>query len=124
MKLFGLLSCKSIRFSFCRFFFSFSSSSSSSRCLRTIAQYNGADEHLCYSKTLPDKLKDIREKWTKSTDIQEEAKALWYIIHRNVKPGRVHIDECRTTTANISWNLNIKNWNDQDLNYRVILSKN
>ena len=91
--------------------------------MRTIAQYEGADEHLCYSKTLPDKLKDIREKWTKSTDIQEEAKALWYIIHRNVKPARVHIDECRTTTVTISWPLNIKNWNDHDLRYRIILSK-
>ena len=60
--------------------------------MRTIAQYDEANEHLCYSKTLPDKLKQIREKWYKYKDIQNEAKLLWYMIHKNIKPNRPRID--------------------------------
>ncbi len=60
--------------------------------MRTIAQYDGANEYLCYSKKLPEKLKQIREKWTKYKDIQDEAKLLWYMIHKNLKPNRPKID--------------------------------
>lgn len=63
----------------------------SRRCLRTIAQYDGANEQLCYSKNLPEKLKQVRQKWYSSKDIQDEAKLLWYMIHRNIKPNRPKI---------------------------------
>ena len=61
-------------------------------CLRTIAQYDGASEHLCYTKTLPEKLRQIREKWIKYKDIQDEAKLLWYMIHKNTRPNPPKID--------------------------------
>jgi len=60
--------------------------------LRTIAQYDGASEHLCYSNTLTDKLKQIKKKWNKYKDIQDEAKLLWYMMHKNIKPDRIKID--------------------------------
>jgi hypothetical protein len=60
--------------------------------LRTIAQYDGASEHLCYSNTLTDKLKQIKKKWNKYKDIQDEAKLLWYMLHKNIKPNRPKID--------------------------------
>ncbi len=60
--------------------------------MRTIAQYDGASEYLCYSKNLPEKLKEIKEKWIKHKDIQDEAKLLWYMIHKNLKPNRPKID--------------------------------
>ena len=62
------------------------------RCLRTVAQYDGASEHLCYSKTLIETLKEIRDKWKKNKDIQDEARLLWYMIHKNIKLNRPKID--------------------------------
>lgn len=62
------------------------------RCLRTIAQYDGANDQLCYSGNLPERLKQVRQKWHSSTDIQNEAKLLWYMIHRNVKPNRPNVE--------------------------------
>ncbi|CAF3403831.1 unnamed protein product, partial [Rotaria sp. Silwood2] len=83
-------------------------------CLRTIAQYDGANDHLCYSKTLPEKLKQIRDKWITHKDIQDEAKLLWYMI--------LYIKlECRNTSADISWNLCIDNWDNNEFQYRIIL---
>ncbi len=55
-------------------------------------QYDGASEHLYHSKTLIDKLKQIRDKWIKYKDIQDEAKLLWYMMHKNIKPDRIKID--------------------------------
>ena len=63
-----------------------------SRCLRTIAQYDGANEQLCYSKSLPERLKQVRQKWISYKDIQDEAKLLWYMIHRSIKPNRPKVD--------------------------------
>ncbi len=60
--------------------------------MRTIAQHDGANDHLCYSENLTGKLQQIREKWNKYKDIQDEAKLLWYMIHRNTKPNRPKID--------------------------------
>jgi hypothetical protein len=62
------------------------------RCLRTIAQYEGASEHLCYSKTLPEKLRQIRGTWNRYKDIQDEARLLWYMIHKHIKPNRPKIN--------------------------------
>lgn len=55
-------------------------------------QYEGANEHICHSKTLIDKLREIRDKWTTHKDIQNEAKVLWYMIHRNIQPSRPKVD--------------------------------
>ncbi|CAF2125401.1 unnamed protein product [Rotaria magnacalcarata] len=90
-------------------------------CLRTIAQYDGAAEHLCYSQALPERLKQMQDKWKNFKDIQDEAKLLWYMIHRNMKPSRPNIGECRNSSVDLSWNLNVDTWDDSDLQYRVIL---
>lgn len=71
------------------------------RCLRTIAQYDGSSEHLCYSQTLTEKLKEMKIKWPKSRDIIEEAKLLWYMIHRNKKPNRPQVDGNSCSTESI-----------------------
>ncbi len=55
-------------------------------------QNDGANEHLYHSKILIDKLKQIRDKWIKYKDIQDEAKLLWYMMHKNIKPDRIKID--------------------------------
>lgn len=34
----------------------------------------------------------MKIKWPKSRDILEEAKLLWYMIHRNKKPNRPQVD--------------------------------
>ena len=122
------------------------------RCLRTIAQYDGANEHLFYSKTLTDNLKQIRNKWIRNKDIQNETKLLWYMLHRDTKPDRPIIDgkktrkifnevfcfvvvinhkiicfivylELRNNSVGISWKLNADSWDDNDLKFRIILSK-
>ncbi|CAF1591800.1 unnamed protein product [Rotaria sp. Silwood1] len=90
-------------------------------CLRTIAQYDGANDHLCYSKKLPEKLKQIRDKWITRKDVQDEAKLLWYMIHRNMKPNQPNIDECRNNSTDISWDLCIDNWDNNEFQYRIIL---
>lgn len=57
------------------------------RCLTTIAKYDGACEHLCYSKKLPGIIEQIQEKWIHYKDIQDESKLLWFMINRNNKPN-------------------------------------
>ncbi|CAF1028224.1 unnamed protein product [Adineta steineri] len=91
-------------------------------CLRTIAGHDGASEHILRSKTIIDKLKQIRDKWNKYQDIQEEARGLWYLLHRNIKPNRPKIDECRNTSAEISWDINVNSWDDAALQFRIILN--
>ncbi|CAF4112578.1 unnamed protein product [Adineta steineri] len=91
-------------------------------CLRTIAGHDGASEHILRSKTIIDKLKQIRDKWNKYQDVQEEARGLWYLLHRNIKPNRPKIDECRNTSAEISWDINVNSWDDAALQFRIILN--
>ncbi|CAF3805071.1 unnamed protein product [Adineta steineri] len=91
-------------------------------CLRTIAGHDGASEHILRSKTIIDKLKQIRDKWNKYQDVQEEARGLWYLLHRNIKPNRPKIDECRNISAEISWDINVNSWDDAALQFRIILN--
>ncbi|UJR32015.1 hypothetical protein I4U23_019485 [Adineta vaga] len=91
-------------------------------CLRTIVQYDGANEHICHSKTVTEKLIQIRANWMNDKDIQDEARILWYMIHRNIKPERPKIDECLNNSANISWNITVHSWNNEELQFRIILN--
>jgi hypothetical protein len=60
--------------------------------LTTIAKYEGANEHLCHSNNLVGMIQQIQENWTDYQDIQDEAKLLWYILHKNTKPKPPKID--------------------------------
>ncbi len=62
------------------------------RCLTTIAKYDGASEHLCYSNNLLGLIEQVREKWSDFKDIEDESKLLWYMIHKYTKPKPPKID--------------------------------
>jgi len=62
------------------------------RCLTTIAKYDEASEHLCYSNNLLGIIKQIQEKWIDYKDIQDESKLLWFMIHSFMKPNPPKID--------------------------------
>ncbi|CAF4743241.1 unnamed protein product [Rotaria socialis] len=90
-------------------------------CLTTIAKHDGAYEHLCNSKQLTEIIKQVQETWIEFKDIQDESKLLWFMLHKNIKPNRPTIDECRDTSVDFSWDPCLFTEDDTDLQYRVIL---
>ncbi|CAF3077821.1 unnamed protein product [Rotaria sp. Silwood2] len=90
-------------------------------CLTTIAKYNGAYEHLCYSQKLLGIIKQVQEKWIEFKDIQDESKLLWFMIHKNINPKQPKIDECRETSVDISWDPYLSIEDENEIQYRIIL---
>lgn len=94
------------------------------------------------SNNLVEILKEIRQHWTRQTEIQDEAKALWYIIHRQTRPNQPKIEglsakrktkdkikfnliflDCRGNVVKFSWKLNVVCWSENDLQFRIFLSE-
>ncbi len=93
------------------------------RCLTTIAKYDGADEHLCYSNNLLGIIKQIQDKWIDHKDIQDESKLLWLMIHKSIKPKPPKILQCQVSSADIFWEPCMLTENENEVQYRVLLGK-
>lgn len=57
-----------------------------------MAKYDGASEYLCSSGHLLETIEQVQNTWSQSKQIQDEAKIVWFMIHRGIKPDRPTID--------------------------------